>query len=52
MKTTAPPLSTFTPTWHDWLPPIAWCCPRCAGILETREGSPRCPSCGYRETVD
>ena len=33
----------------DWLEPEAWTCPGCAFTLVTKEGSPRCPRCGFRE---
>lgn len=44
---TAPP--RWTPTWSDWTPPLEWTCPRCQTVHVTREASPRCERCGFRE---
>jgi hypothetical protein len=40
------------PSAHEWQRERVWECPRCLGRHWTREGSPRCGYCGYRETDD
>ncbi len=34
----------------DWAEPEVWVCPRCMVTLVTKEGSPRCPRCGFKES--
>jgi hypothetical protein len=38
-------------TW-DWQPPTRVQCLRCAEWFETRELTPRCPACGFKETLE
>jgi hypothetical protein len=33
----------------SWLPPMLWCCPRCATTILPREAGVRCPRCGFEE---
>lgn len=37
------------PSPFAWLPPTLWTCPRCTASAVTREASPRCGRCGFKE---
>lgn len=38
----------------DWMieKPMPWTCPRCGSVWLTPELSPRCSTCGFRESGD
>jgi hypothetical protein len=40
------------PAMFDPPAPMTWECPGCRTVLVTREGSPRCPRCGYFDVDD
>lgn len=45
-------LTVERPTWHDWVPPESWKCPRCGWRIVTSEAAPRCPRCVYQESLE
>ena len=34
---------------YHWVPAWPWLCPKCGTVTVTKESSPRCRRCGFRE---